>query len=111
MRVAGIDVRPRVDDRDNRLARIVASVVAHLRGARAMTEGAQVLCAVPTVAAQLFGFLHSNFAPESLTTFAQRACSSRSHSPKLSGEPVRTSVPCLAKRSFISARLRIRLSS
>ena len=69
--------RPGVDDRDHRLAGVVAAVVAHLRGARAMAERAQVVRAVPAVAAQLFGLLslYSNFAPDSLTTLAHFACS------------------------------------
>ena len=58
--VAVVDVRPGIDDRNDRLARVVGAVVAHLRGARAMAEGAQVLDAEPSVRAQFFGllFLH-----------------------------------------------------
>ena len=44
-----------VHDRDDRLARVVAAVVTHLRGPGSMTERAQVLHAIPAVAAQLFG--------------------------------------------------------
>ena len=53
--VAGIDVAPRVDDRDHRLAAIIVRRVAHLRGARAMPERPEVVHAVPAVAAQLLG--------------------------------------------------------
>src|SRR5260221_6282112 len=113
VRMTGIDVRPGVDDRDHRLAGIAGPVVAHLRGARAMPEGAQVLRAVPAVAAQLFRlFPHqSNFAPDSFTTRAKRDCSVRNHSPSDSGVPARTSVPCLAKRSFMSAEASTLISS
>ena len=38
VRVARVDVAPRVDDRDHRLAEVVAARVAHLRGARAVAE-------------------------------------------------------------------------
>ena len=55
--VAMIDVRPRVDDRDHRLACIVGAVVAHLRGSRAVAEGTHVIDAEPAVAAKFFGFL------------------------------------------------------
>ncbi len=57
VRVAGVDVAPGVDDRDHRLAGVVAAVIAHLRGARAVAERAHVLHAVPAVAAQLLGRL------------------------------------------------------
>jgi hypothetical protein len=55
VRVARIDIAPRIDDRDDRLARVVASVKAHLRGARTVAERAQILHAVPAVAAKLLG--------------------------------------------------------
>ena len=62
MRVAGIDVTPGVDDRDHRLAGVVAARVAHLRGPRAVAEGAQIRGAIPAPGAQVFGnlagFLH-----------------------------------------------------
>ena len=57
MRVAGIDVAPRVDDGDDRLALVVGARIAHLRRARAMAERAHVVRAVPAMGAQLFGFL------------------------------------------------------
>ena len=53
VRVAGIDVAPGVEDRDHRLAGVVRARVAHLRGARTVAERAQVVHAVPAVAAQL----------------------------------------------------------
>src|SRR5216117_3967844 len=62
-------------------------------------------CAAPRA------FSYSNFSPDDLTTRAQRACSVRSHSLRLSGVPARTSVPCFAKRSFISAELSTLISS
>jgi hypothetical protein len=57
MRVAGIDVAPGVDDGDHRLARVVAAVKAHLRGARAVAEGAEILDAIPAMASEFFGLL------------------------------------------------------
>ena len=54
MGVALIDLAPGVDDRDHRLAGVVLAAVAHLQGARAVTEGAQILGTVPAMAAQLF---------------------------------------------------------
>ena len=47
MGVAGVDVGPGVDDRDDRLPHEVRIVVAHLQRARAMPEGAEILRAVP----------------------------------------------------------------
>ena len=43
MGVAGIDVAPGVDDRDHRLPGIIGAIIAHLRGARTMAEGAQIV--------------------------------------------------------------------
>src|SRR5579862_88043 len=53
----------------------------------------------------------SALMPASFTTFAQRAFSLTMRVPSASGGPVRTSVPCLARNSFISGVLRIRDSS
>ncbi len=53
--VAGIDLAPGVDHRDDRLTVVVLARVAHLQRARAMAEGAQILRPVPACAAQLFG--------------------------------------------------------
>ena len=55
VRVARVDVAPRVDDRDDRLAAVIRGVEAHLRGARAVAEGPQVVHAVPAVAAEFLG--------------------------------------------------------
>ena len=55
--VAGVDVAPGVDDRDHRLACIIGAVVAHLRRARAMAEGAQIVHPVPAMTAKVFGAL------------------------------------------------------
>src|SRR4029079_2549021 len=66
VRVARVDLAPRVDDRDHGLAGVVGPVVTHLRGARAMAEGAQVFRAVPAVAAKLFGPLSCLRHPQSL---------------------------------------------
>jgi hypothetical protein len=55
MNVAGIDVAPGVDDGDDRLAHEVVELVAHLQGARAVPERAQVRHAEPAVAAQFLG--------------------------------------------------------
>ena len=57
VRVAGIDVAPGVEDGDDRLAGVVAAVKAHLRGARAVAEGAEILDAVPAMASEFFGLL------------------------------------------------------
>ena len=54
--VAGVDIAPGVDDGNHRLARIVAAVVAHLRGTRAMPKRPQILHPVPPVAAQFLRF-------------------------------------------------------
>src|SRR5271166_1751554 len=54
MGVAGIDVAPGVDDRDHRLSRVVGAVIAHLRGARAMAERAQIVDPVPAMTAKVF---------------------------------------------------------
>src|SRR5439155_22389046 len=48
---------------------------------------------------------YASLPPDSVTTLAQRACSLHIHWPRLSAVPVRTSVPCLAKRSFMSCEL------
>src|SRR5690554_731561 len=53
VRVALIDVAPRVDDRDDGAAAPVHRVVAHLTKARAVAEGPQVLHPQPTVGPQL----------------------------------------------------------
>ncbi len=52
MRVARVDLAPRVHDRDHRLARVVRAVVAHLQRPRAVPERAQVANPVPAMAAQ-----------------------------------------------------------
>jgi hypothetical protein len=55
--VARVDVAPRVDDRDHRLADVIRARVAHLRRARTVPERTQVVDAVPAMAAQLFRLL------------------------------------------------------
>ena len=57
VRVAGVDVAPRIEDGDHRLARPVVGVVAHLAQPRAMPERAQILDAEPAVGAQVVGRL------------------------------------------------------
>ena len=54
MGVAGVDVAPGVDDRDHRLSRVIGALIAHLRGARAMAERAQIVDAVPAMTAKVF---------------------------------------------------------
>src|SRR5580658_4193525 len=54
MAVAGVDVAPRVDDADDRLAAPVGGVVAELAQPRAVAEGAKVVRAEPAMAAQVF---------------------------------------------------------
>src|SRR5262249_34923228 len=56
-------------------------------------------------------WIQSALMPASLTTFAQRAFSLAMKMPSASGGPVRTSVPCLARNSFMSAVFRIRVNS
>ncbi len=53
VRVARVDLAPRVDDGDHRLAHVIRRVVTHLRGARTVAERAQIVHAVPAVAAKL----------------------------------------------------------
>src|SRR6185295_8197758 len=53
MGVAGLQVGPGVDDRDHRLALPLLGRVAHLHGARAVAERAQVGRAEPAGGAQL----------------------------------------------------------
>ena len=57
MRMAGVDVAPGVDDGDDRLADVVGTRIAHLRGARMMSELAHVVGTEPAVRAELVGFL------------------------------------------------------
>ena len=99
--------------RDHRLAGVVAAVVAHLRGARAMAERAQVVrrrtsggCAALRVSSSI---RTSRRTPSPPSPISPARCASQL--PRLSGVPVRTSVPSLAKRSFMSAVLRTRTSS
>jgi hypothetical protein len=54
MRVARVEVRPGVDDRDDRLARPVRWIVAHLHDAGSMPEAAQIVGAEPSCRAQIF---------------------------------------------------------
>src|SRR5260221_12992047 len=49
----------------------------------------------------------SNFAPDSLTTFAQRAFSSRMNAPNCCGDCGRVSAPAARSFSFISGVARI----
>src|SRR5437773_10569636 len=60
MRVARIDVAPRVDHCYDRLAGIVCARIAHLRNARMMAEATHVGFAEPTVRTQLLRFLASH---------------------------------------------------
>ena len=55
MGVAWVDVGPRIHNADQRLARPVFGPVAHLHGARAMAERAQIIGREPACAAQSFG--------------------------------------------------------
>ena len=54
VRVAGVDVAPRVDDADHGLAAPILGIVADLAQSRAMPERAQVLGPEPAMAAQVF---------------------------------------------------------
>src|SRR3981081_2421473 len=55
--VAGLSVRPGVEDGDDRPADPILRRVAHLHGARAMAEGAQIVGREPARAAELGGGL------------------------------------------------------
>ncbi len=57
MRMARVDVAPRVDDRDDRLALVIGARIAHLRRARMVAERAHVVVAEPAVRAQVGGLL------------------------------------------------------
>src|SRR4051794_32493462 len=61
MRVAVVQVRPGVEDRDDRFAGVVLSAVAHLLQARAMAERTQIVGSDPAVAAQLLWSLRQSF--------------------------------------------------
>ena len=82
MDVARIDVAPRVDDGDDRLAHEIGQRVAHLQGARAVAERAQVRHAEPAVAAQLLGCFPSRHrssrspAPSNMRRRAFSICAS-----------------------------------
>src|SRR5262249_26300959 len=52
--VAGVDVTPRVDDTDDRLAAPILRIVAELAQPRAMAERTQVVDAEPAMAAEFF---------------------------------------------------------
>jgi hypothetical protein len=52
MAVAGIDVAPGVYDRDDGLSGVVGLRAAHGSGARTVTEGAEIVGAIPTIASQ-----------------------------------------------------------
>ena len=54
MRVAGLRVGPGIEDRDHRPALPLLRRVAHLHGARAVAEGAQIVGGEPARAAQRF---------------------------------------------------------
>ena len=56
--VAGIEVRPAVQDGNQRLAFPVLAVVPHLHDPGAMVEGAKVIVRQPALAAQFFQFRH-----------------------------------------------------
>ena len=51
----GIDLAPRIEDRDDRLARPILRPEPHLPRARAVAEGAQIIRTKPAEAAELFG--------------------------------------------------------
>src|SRR6267378_4718246 len=57
MHVAGLRVRPGVEDRDDRAALPLLRRVTHLHGARAMAKGAQIVGRKPARAAELVGAL------------------------------------------------------
>src|SRR5260370_41041585 len=57
MHVAGLRVRPRVEDRDHLTALPFLRRVTHLRGARAMAKGAEIVGREPARAAELVGTL------------------------------------------------------
>jgi hypothetical protein len=52
MAVARIDVAPGVDNRDDRLARVIRLRTTHGSGSRTMPEGTQIVRAIPAIASQ-----------------------------------------------------------
>jgi hypothetical protein len=50
MTVAGVNVAPGVDNRDDWLACVIGLRTTHGRGARTVAEGAQIVGAIPSVA-------------------------------------------------------------
>src|SRR5258708_278963 len=65
MDMAGLRIRPGVEDRDHRPARPFLRRVAHLHGPRAMAERPEIVRSKPARAAQRFGalFLVRHWAP------------------------------------------------
>ena len=61
MGVAGVEVRPGVEDADHRPADPILGRIAHLHHARAMAEAAQIVGGEPARAAQLFGLFGHRF--------------------------------------------------
>src|SRR5438445_9868573 len=57
MHVAGLRIRPGVEDRNDRAALPFLRRVAHLHRARAVAEGAEIVRGKPTRAAELVGVL------------------------------------------------------
>src|SRR6201999_1067641 len=57
MHVAGLRIRPCVEDRDDGTILPLLRRIAHLHRARAMAEGAEIVGREPACAAELFGLL------------------------------------------------------
>ena len=55
MGVAGIQIRPGIEDADDRFSGKILRGIAHLFRPRAMAKGAQIIRSKPTVRAQAFG--------------------------------------------------------
>src|SRR6185295_10990497 len=116
VRVARIDVAPRVDDADHRPAGPVGRVVADLAQPRAMAERAQVADPEPAMAAQVFGAFavchgvpYSTLAPANLTTFSHLSVSAWTTFPNSSGVATIGTPPSSASRCLIAGSARISL--
>src|SRR3954447_2174760 len=75
MRMARIEIAPRVEDADHRLAGEILVIVTHLQRARTVAESAHVFDTEPAVRAQLFRFLacHDSFStplPSTIRNFS-----------------------------------------
>src|SRR5882724_4747846 len=96
MHVAGLRVRPGVEDRDHRAALPLLRRVTHLHGARAMAKGTKIVGREPARAAELVGIL---FPVGHVVLFSQVATTSQDGLSETIPIPVLDVVMGFAKRS------------